>query len=466
MSEKYDLTVIGGGPAGYVCAIRASQLGLKTACIEYRGTLGGTCLNIGCIPSKSLLNLSEAFHEAKSFSKIGIETGDIKLNLSKMMKNKEKAVSILTKGVEFLFKKNKVAYIKGRGSFKDNNNILITDSEGGSNIIESKNIIISTGSEAASFPGVAFDEEKILSSTGALNIKKVPNKMLIVGAGYIGLEMGSVWSRLGSEVHVIEYLDHITPGLDKEISNEFMKILKKQKINFHLNNKVEEISKSEDGVIIKTLDHENKEIEYKGDVVLISVGRKPFTKKLNLEKIGVLLDEKGRIKVNSNFQTNIKNIYAVGDVINGPMLAHKAEEEGIAVAELIAGQAGHVNYDIIPGVIYTSPEVAYVGKTEEQLKNNNKLYKVGKFPFIANSRAKAIDKPDGFVKILADQKTDKVLGVHIIGPHAGEMIAEMSVAMEFGASSEDIARTCHAHPTFSEAIKEAALSVDKRQIHS
>tara|TARA_B100000989_G_scaffold296426_1_gene279664 strand:+ start:208 stop:1608 length:1401 start_codon:yes stop_codon:yes gene_type:complete len=466
MSEKYDLTVIGGGPAGYVCAIRASQLGLKTACIEYRGTLGGTCLNIGCIPSKSLLNLSEAFHEAKSFSKIGIETGDIKLNLSKMMKNKEKAVSILTKGVEFLFKKNKVAYIKGRGSFKDNNNILITDSEGGSNIIESKNIIISTGSEAASFPGVAFDEEKILSSTGALNIKKVPNKMLIVGAGYIGLEMGSVWSRLGSEVHVIEYLDHITPGLDREISNEFMKILKKQKINFHLNNKVEEISKSEDGVIIKTLDHENKEIEYKGDVVLISVGRKPFTKKLNLEKIGVSLDEKGRIKVNSNFQTNIKNIYAVGDVINGPMLAHKAEEEGIAVAELIAGQAGHVNYDIIPGVIYTSPEVAYVGKTEEQLKNNNKLYKVGKFPFIANSRAKAIDKPDGFVKILADQKTDKVLGVHIIGPHAGEMIAEMSVAMEFGASSEDIARTCHAHPTFSEAIKEAALSVDKRQIHS
>ena len=466
MSEKYDLTVIGGGPAGYVCAIRASQLGLKTACIEYRGTLGGTCLNIGCIPSKSLLNLSEAFHEAKSFSKIGIETGDIKLNSSKMMKNKEKAVSILTKGVEFLFKKNKVAYIKGRGSFKDNNNILITDSEGGSNIIESKNIIISTGSEAASFPGVAFDEEKILSSTGALNIKKVPNKMLIVGAGYIGLEMGSVWSRLGSEVHVIEYLDHITPGLDREISNEFMKILKKQKINFHLNNKVEEISKSEDGVIIKTLDHENKEIEYKGDVVLISVGRKPFTKKLNLEKIGVSLDEKGRIKVNSNFQTNIKNIYAVGDVINGPMLAHKAEEEGIAVAELIAGQAGHVNYDIIPGVIYTSPEVAYVGKTEEQLKNNNKLYKVGKFPFIANSRAKAIDKPDGFVKILADQKTDKVLGVHIIGPHAGEMIAEMSVAMEFGASSEDIARTCHAHPTFSEAIKEAALSVDKRQIHS
>ena len=466
MSEKYDLTVIGGGPAGYVCAIRASQLGLKTACIEYRGTLGGTCLNIGCIPSKSLLNLSEAFHEAKSFSKIGIETGDIKLNLSKMMKNKEKAVSILTKGVEFLFKKNKVAYIKGRGSFKDNNNILITDSEGGSNIIESKNIIISTGSEAASFPGVAFDEEKILSSTGALNIKKVPNKMLIVGAGYIGLEMGSVWSRLGSEVHVIEYLDHITPGLDREISNEFMKILKKQKINFHLNNKVEEISKSEDGVIIKTLDHENKEIEYKGDVVLISVGRKPFTKKLNLEKIGVSLDEKGRIKVNNNFQTNIKNIYAVGDVINGPMLAHKAEEEGIAVAELIAGQAGHVNYDIIPGVIYTSPEVAYVGKTEEQLKNNNKLYKVGKFPFIANSRAKAIDKPDGFVKILADQKTDKVLGVHIIGPHAGEMIAEMSVAMEFGASSEDIARTCHAHPTFSEAIKEAALSVDKRQIHS
>ena len=465
MSEKFDVTVIGGGPAGYVCAIRASQLGLKTACIESRGTLGGTCLNIGCIPSKSLLNLSEAFHQAKDFSKIGIETGDIKLNLSKMMKNKDKAVTILTKGVEFLFKKNKVTYFKGYGSILDKNKISIKSSDDEKNI-ETKNIVISTGSEAVSLPGVEFDEEKILSSTGALNIPKVPKKMLIIGAGYIGLEMGSVWSRLGAEVHVIEYLDHITPGLDKEISHEFIKILKKQKINFHLNTKVEKIYKTDIGVVLETIDNQNKKQKFEGDVVLISVGRKPFTKSLNIEKIGIQCDSKGRVKVNEKFQTNIKNIYAVGDVKDGPMLAHKAEEEGIAVAELIAGQAGHVNYDLIPGVIYTSPEVAYVGKTEEELKKNNILYKIGKFPFMANSRAKAIDKPEGFVKILADNKTDKVLGVHIIGPHAGEMIAEMSIAMEFGASSEDIARTCHAHPTFSEAIKEAALSVDKRQIHS
>ena len=465
MSEKFDVTVIGGGPAGYVCAIRASQLGLKTACIESRGTLGGTCLNIGCIPSKSLLNLSEAFHQAKDFSKIGIETGDIKLNLSKMMKNKDKAVTILTKGVEFLFKKNKVTYFKGYGSILDKNKISIKSSDDEKNI-ETKNIVISTGSEAVSLPGVEFDEEKILSSTGALNIPKVPKKMLIIGAGYIGLEMGSVWSRLGSEVHVIEYLDHITPGLDKEISQEFMKILKKQKINFHLNTKVERISKTDNGVILETNDNQNKKQKFEGDVVLISVGRKPFTKSLNIENIGIQCDSKGRVKVNEKFQTNINNIYAVGDVKDGPMLAHKAEEEGIAVAEIIAGQAGHVNYDLIPGVIYTTPEVAYVGKSEEDLKKINLSYKVGKFPFMANSRAKAVDKPEGFVKILADNKTDKVLGVHIIGPHAGEMIAEMSVAMEFGASSEDIARTCHAHPTFSEAIKEAALSVDKRQIHS
>ena len=465
MSEKFDVTVIGGGPAGYVCAIRASQLGLKTACIESRGTLGGTCLNIGCIPSKSLLNLSEAFHQAKDFSKIGIETGDIKLNLSKMMKNKDKAVTILTKGVEFLFKKNKVTYFKGYGSILGKNKISIKSSDDEKNI-ETKNIVISTGSEAVSLPGVEFDEEKILSSTGALNIPKVPKKMLIIGAGYIGLEMGSVWSRLGSEVHVIEYLDHITPGLDKEISQEFMKILKKQKINFHLNTKVERISKTDKGVILETNDNQNKKQKFEGDVVLISVGRKPFTKSLNIENIGIQCDSKGRVKVNEKFQTNINNIYAVGDVKDGPMLAHKAEEEGIAVAEIIAGQAGHVNYDLIPGVIYTTPEVAYVGKSEEDLKKINLSYKVGKFPFMANSRAKAVDKPEGFVKILADNKTDKVLGVHIIGPHAGEMIAEMSVAMEFGASSEDIARTCHAHPTFSEAIKEAALSVDKRQIHS
>ena len=465
MSEKFDVTVIGGGPGGYVCAIRLSQLGLKTACIESRGTLGGTCLNIGCIPSKSLLNLSENFHKAKNFEKLGIETGEIKLNLEKMMKNKDKAVTVLTKGVEFLFKKNKVTYFKGTGSFKNQNQIsIINDKE--ETAIETKNTIISTGSEPVSLRGIEFDEEKILSSTGALSISKLPKKMAVVGGGYIGLEMGSVWSRLGTEVQVIEFLDHITPGMDKEISTEFMKILKKQGIKFELKTKVEKITKSKNGVIIETFSKEGKKNKFEADVVLISVGRRPYTKNLNLEKIGVELDKRGSVKVNKNFQTNIKNIYAIGDVIEGPMLAHKAEEEGIAVAELISGQSGHVNYDTIPSVVYTSPEVASIGKTEEQLKGKGIKYKIGKFPFSANSRAKAIDESEGFVKILADSTTDKVLGVHIIGQHAGEMIAEMSVAMEFGASSEDIARTCHAHPTFSEAIKEAALSVEKRQIHS
>ena len=465
MSEKFDVTVIGGGPGGYVCAIRLSQLGLKTACIEFRGSLGGTCLNVGCIPSKNLLNFSENFHKAKNFTNIGIEVGEVKLNLSKMMKNKDKAVADLTKGIEFLFKKNKVTYFKGKGSFKSSNEISIL-ADNKETVIQTDKTIISTGSEPVSIPGIDFDEEKILSSTGALSISKLPKKMIIVGGGYIGLEMGSVWSRLGTQVEVVEYLDHITPGMDKEISKEFEKILKKQGIKFHLNTKVEKINKNKNGVSINTLDKSNKKNTIEADVALISVGRRPFTKYLNLEKIGVQTDKKGMVKVNKSFETNIKNIYAIGDVIDGPMLAHKAEEEGIAVAEIIAGQSGHVNYDVIPGVIYTTPEVAYVGKTEEQLKVNKTNYKVGKFPFLANSRAKAINEPEGFVKILADTKTDKVLGVHIIGPHAGEMIAEMSVAMEFGASSEDIARTCHAHPTFSEAIKEAALSVDKRQIHS
>ncbi len=465
MSEKFDVTVIGGGPGGYVCAIRLSQLGLKTACIEFRGSLGGTCLNVGCIPSKNLLNFSENFHKAKNFTNIGIEVGEVKLNLSKMMKNKDKAVADLTKGIEFLFKKNKVTYFKGKGSFKSSKEISIL-ADNKETVIQTDKTIISTGSEPVSIPGIDFDEEKILSSTGALSISKLPKKMIIVGGGYIGLEMGSVWSRLGTQVEVVEYLDHITPGMDKEISKEFEKILKKQGIKFHLNTKVEKINKNKNGVSINTLDKSNKKNTIEADVVLISVGRRPFTKYLNLEKIGVQTNKKGMVKVNKSFETNIKNIYAIGDVIDGPMLAHKAEEEGIAVAEIIAGQSGHVNYDVIPGVIYTTPEVAYVGKTEEQLKVNKTNYKVGKFPFLANSRAKAINEPEGFVKILADTKTDKVLGVHIIGPHAGEMIAEMSVAMEFGASSEDIARTCHAHPTFSEAIKEAALSVDKRQIHS
>ena len=466
MSEKFDAIVIGGGPGGYVCAIRLAQLGKKTACVEYRGALGGTCLNIGCIPSKNLLNLSENFQKAKNFSKVGIEISDIKLNLDKMMKNKDKAVTVLTKGVEFLFKKNKVSYFKGFGSFISDKKIKIKSSEGKEIEIDGDNIIIATGSEPSKMQNINFDEEKIVSSTGALSLKKVPKKMIVIGGGYIGLEMGSVWSRLGSDVHVIEFLDHITPGMDKEISNEFMKILKKQNIKFHMSTKVEKITKKGENVEIETSNSKGEKSSHDCDVALISIGRKAFTDNLNLEKIKLKTDEKGRVKVDKNFKTDKKNIFAIGDVIQGPMLAHKAEEEGIAVAEIIAGQSGHVNYDLIPGVIYTSPEVATIGKTEEQLKKQNISYKIGKFPFMANSRAKAIDEPEGFVKILADNSTDKVLGVHIIGPHAGEMIAEMAVAMEFGASSEDIARTCHAHPTFSEAIKEAALSVDKRQIHS
>ena len=466
MSDKFQATIIGGGPGGYVCAIRLAQLGIKTACIESRETLGGTCLNIGCIPSKSLLNLSEYFHRAKNFTKIGIEVGDVKLNLPKMMQNKDKAVTNLTKGIEFLFKKNKVTYFKGTGRFKSVNQISILDKNNKETIIETEKTIISTGSEPMELPGIKFDEKRILSSTGALSLSLLPKKMVVIGAGYIGLELGSVWSRLGTEVHVVEFLDHITPGMDKEISKEFMKILIKQGLNFHLQTKVDSIKKDKKGVMIKTTDKTGKNIVFESDVVLISVGRKPYTKNLNLEKINIELDNKKKIKVNKNFETNIRNIYAIGDVINGPMLAHKAEEEGIALAELISGQSGHVNYDVIPGVVYTSPEVASIGKTEEQLKNMNHAYKVGKFPFMANSRAKTINEPEGFVKILADEKTDKVLGVHMIASHAGEMIAEMALAMEFGASSEDIARTCHAHPTFSEAIKEAALSVDKRAIHS
>ena len=466
MSEKFQVVVIGGGPGGYVCAIRLSQLGLKTACIESRGSLGGTCLNVGCIPSKSLLNLSEEFHKVKNLSNKGIEIGEIKLNLNKMMKNKDKAVTVLTKGVEFLLKKNKVTYFKGHGSFKSKNEIVIKDNENKEKIINSDKIVLATGSVPVSLPGIEFDEKIILSSTGALKIDQVPKKMIVVGGGYIGLEMGSVWSRLGTEVHVVEFLENITPGMDKEISQEFMKILKKQGIKFHMRNKVENIKKNNSGATVITSDKDGKKNNFDCDVVLISVGRKPNTEGLNLESVGVELDQRKRIKTNENFQTNLDNIYAIGDVIVGPMLAHKAEDEGIAVAENIAGQSGHVNYNTIPGVIYTSPEVATVGKTEEQLKEEKIDYKIGKFSFMANSRAKAIDDTEGFIKILADAKTDKVLGAHLIGPHAGELIAEIGVAMEFGASSEDLARTCHAHPTFSEAVKEAALSVDKRAIHS
>ena len=466
MEKNFDLLVIGGGPGGYVCAIRAAQLGLKTACVESRGTLGGTCLNVGCIPSKSLLNLSELYYKAKNnISNLGIETGSVKLDLGKMMSNKNKSVQILTKGVEFLFKKNKVSYIKGKAVLFSKNDVVVYE-DGKKNSYKSKNIVIATGSTTTSLPGIKIDEDKIISSTGALSIKSVPKNLVVIGGGYIGLEMGSVWARLGSEVTVIEYLDHITPGMDKEISKEFQKILTKQGFKFKLKNKVTSVKTKKD---IVEVEYENNETKKKekilSDKVLISVGRKPYIDGLNLAKIGIRKDNKGGIEVNEKFQTSISNIYAIGDVIKGPMLAHKAEEEGIAVAEILAGQAGHVNYDVIPGVIYTNPEVAYVGKTEEQLKKLKINYKVGKFPFMANSRAKVNNESDGFVKILADSKTDKVLGVHIIGPHSGDMIAEMALAMEFGASSEDIARTCHAHPTHTEAIKEAALAVDKRPIH-
>ncbi len=464
--DNFDLVVIGGGPGGYVCAIRAAQLGLKTACIESRGALGGTCLNVGCIPSKSLLNLSENFHKAKKdFNQQGIEIDGIKLNIDKMMLNKNKSVQVLTKGVEFLFKKNKVTYIKGKGVLFSKNDIVVYENDKKTNY-KAKNIVIATGSTVSSIPGIEIDEKNIISSTGALSLNKVPNKLAVIGGGYIGLEMGSVWSRLGAEVTVIEYLDHITPGMDREISNEFKKILSKQGMIFKMGSKVTTVKDNKGSVIINLIDIKSSKKETMSfDKVLVSVGRKPYTEGLNLSKIGVKKDTKGRIEVNEKLQTSVKNIYAIGDVIKGPMLAHKAEEEGIAVAEILAGQAGHVNYDVIPGVIYTSPEVATVGKTEEQLKQENRSYKIGKFPFLANSRAKVNNETEGFVKILADSRTDKVLGVHIIGPHCGDMIAEMALAMEFGASSEDIARTCHAHPTHTEAIKEAALAVDKRPIH-
>ena len=467
MSDTFDVVIIGGGPGGYVCAIRSAQLGFKTACIESRYTLGGTCLNIGCIPSKSLLNLSENFSKAKNnFSSIGIETGELTLNLSKMMKTKEKSVTVLTKGIEFLFKKNKVTYIKGWASLKSNNEIIVQE-KNSQKIYKANHIIISTGSEPTSLPGIKIDEKIIVSSTGALSFDRVPKELVIIGGGYIGLEMGSVWKRLGSNVTVIEFLDHIVPGMDKDISIEFLKILKKQEINFKLNSKVTAVNVVKDKAVVDYTSNETgirKRIQV--DKVLVAVGRKPKTEELNLNKMSIKSDNQGRIQVDNKFQTSIKNIYAIGDVIKGPMLAHKAEEEGIAVAEIIAGQSGHVNYNIIPGVIYTSPEVASVGKTEQQLIKENIKYKIGKFPFMANSRAKVVNEIEGFVKILAEEKTDKLLGVHMVGPHAGDMIAEMVLAMEFGASSEDIARTCHAHPTYSEVIKEAALAVDKRPIHS
>ena len=466
MDNNFDVIVIGGGPGGYVCAIRAAQLGLKTACVESRGTLGGTCLNVGCIPSKSLLNMSESYHKAhKEFQSQGIEFSDLKLNLDKMMSSKNKSVQTLTKGIEFLFKKNKVTYLKGKGVLFSENDVVVYEGEKKTSY-KSKNIVLATGSAPSSLPGIEIDEQNIVSSTGALEFKEVPKNFAVIGGGVIGLEMGSVWSRLGSNVTVLEYLDHITPGMDKEVSSEFLKILTKQGIKFKLSSKVTAVTNKGNQVEVS---FENNQTSQKEvllvDKVLVAVGRKPYTEGLNLNKLGIKKDPQGRIEVNEKLQSSIKNIYAIGDIIKGPMLAHKAEEEGIAVAEIIAGQAGHVNYNTIPGVIYTSPEVAVIGKTEEELKKENINYKVGKFPFLANSRAKVNNQPDGFVKILAESKTDRVLGVHMIGPHTGDLIAEMGLAMEFGASAEDIARTCHAHPTYTEAVKEAALAIDKRAIH-
>ena len=463
--EEFDVVVIGGGPGGYVCAIRAAQLGNKTACIESRGALGGTCLNVGCIPSKSLLHASEMYSKAQNeFKHIGINTGALSLDLEKMMDHKAKSVEGLTKGIEFLFKKNKVTYLKGHGSFKDKNTLEVKDSSGSVQEIKAKNIIIATGSSVLSLPNIEIDEDIIVSSTGALSLKKVPKKLIVIGGGVIGLEMGSVWLRLGSEVEVIEYMDHITPGMDREICDNFLKILKKQGMKFHLSTKVLDVKKSSDGATV-FVENNGQKMEMTGDIVLMSVGRKPNTEGLNLEAAGINKDQKGRISIDKKFKTNVDNVYAIGDVVEGPMLAHKAEDEGMAVAEFISGKYGHVNHDTIPGVVYTSPEVAAVGKTEEQLKQAGIEYNVGKFPFMANSRAKINNDADGFVKILADKATDKILGVHMIGPDVGTMIAEVVLAMEFGASAEDIARTCHAHPTLTEAVREAALAVDKRAIH-
>ena len=467
MEENFDLIIIGGGPGGYVCAIRAAQLGLKTACVEYRKTLGGTCLNVGCIPSKSLLHASEIFHKTqKEIDKLGIEVSDIKLNLSQMMKNKNESISTLTKGVEFLFKKNKVKHLKGKGVIIDSNTVEVTDDLGNKNKFNGKNIVIATGSLPVSLKEIEIDEKNIVSSTGALAFEKVPKDLVVIGGGYIGLELASVWQRLGSQVTVIEFLDHIIPGMDLDVSTEFLKILKKQGINFRLDCKVTGVDILKNKKIINFINNKNS-TEEKIDCseVLLAVGRKANMNE-GLSKVEIKLNNKKKIVVNNKFKTSVNNIYAIGDVIDkGPMLAHKAEDEGIAVAEIIAGQAGHVNYDVIPAVIYTSPEVAMVGKTEEQLKKENIKYKIGKFPFLANSRAKVNSENEGFVKIIAEEKTDKVLGVSIIGSLAGTMIAELALAMEFGASAEDIARTCHAHPTHTEAVKEAAMAVDKRPIH-
>ena len=462
MSDSYDVIVIGGGPGGYVCAIRAAQLGLKTACVERRATLGGTCLNIGCIPSKALLQSSENFEEAShAFSEHGVMIESVKLDLARMMARKDSVVSANVKGVEFLFKKNKVDWLKGSGRVTAPGRVDVDGTE-----YDAKHIVIATGSESLTLPGVEVDERSIVTSTGALELDQVPGHLAVIGGGYIGLELGSVWKRLGADVTVIEYLDRLVPGMDAEIAKTFERVLGKQGIKFRLGTKVTAARKGNDGVTLTVEPAKGGQAEeIHADVVLVSIGRRAYTDGLGLAESGVELDDRGRVKVDAHYATNVPGIYAIGDVIAGPMLAHKAEEEGVALAERIAGQAGHVNYDVIPGVVYTWPEVASIGRTEDDLKRQGVEYKVGKFPFTANGRARAMGSTDGFVKILADKATDQILGAHIIGPDAGGLIAELATAMEFGASSEDVARTCHAHPSLSEAVKEAALAVEGRALH-
>jgi dihydrolipoamide dehydrogenase len=465
---SYDLVVIGTGPGGYVCAIRAAQLGLKTAVVEKRATHGGTCLNVGCIPSKALLHASELFAEARDhFADLGIQVSAPTLDLKKMMSFKDEGVSGNVKGVEFLLKKNKIDTFHGTGSIKAPGQIEIKGEGGASQVIETKAIVIATGSAVAPLRGIEIDEKVVVSSTGALELGSVPKKLLVVGAGVIGLELGSVWRRLGAEVIVVEFLDRILPGMDDEVAKQFQRILGKQGFGFKLGSKVTKVETTGAGakVTIEPAQGEGTPEVIEADIVLVSTGRIPFTEGLGLDEVGVRRDGKGRVEVDAHFATNVPGIYAIGDVISGPMLAHKAEDEGMAVAEMIAGKAGHVNYDVIPSVVYTFPEIASVGKTEAELKAAGITYNIGKFPFTANGRAKVNGTTDGFVKILADATSDRVLGVHILGADAGTMIAEAAVAMEFGASSEDIARTCHAHPTLNEAVKEAALAVDKRPIH-
>ncbi|KAK0713822.1 hypothetical protein B0T26DRAFT_742324 [Lasiosphaeria miniovina] len=467
-AEEKDLVIIGGGVAGYVAAIKAGQEGLKVTCIEKRGTLGGTCLNVGCIPSKSLLNNSHLYHQIMHDSKHrGIEVGDVKLNLAQLMKAKDQSVSGLTKGVEFLFKKNGVEYIKGTGTFQDEHTINVQLNDGGETSIVGKNILIATGSEVSPFPGLEIDEKRVISSTGAIALEKVPEKLLVIGGGIIGLEMASVWSRLGSKVTVVEFLDQIGgPGMDLEIAKSIQKILKKQGISFKTGTKV--LGGEQSGDIVK-LDVDSakggKQESLDADVVLVAIGRRPYTGGLGLENISLELDERGRVIIDSEYRTKIPHIRCVGDVTFGPMLAHKAEEEAVAVVEYIKKGFGHVNYGCIPSVMYTFPEVAWVGQSEQDLKKAGIKYRVGTFPFSANSRAKTNLDTDGMVKMLADPETDRLLGVHIIGPNAGEMIAEGTLALEYGASSEDIARTCHAHPTLAEAFKEAAMATHGKAIH-